>query len=126
MFFTVYLGYHKSKQLGTIKNNFSKKAYQTNLNVKIRLWRFRHTVYSFVRSAGLPILIIIIGFSIVSINNRQYKKWDGVSSSIKPAHLSQYYLGLYGPLYNNGLSNKEVVKQVEENLQIAFDISAHY
>ena len=126
MFFTVYLGFHKSKQLAAIKNNFSKKAYQTNLTVKIRLWRFRHAIYSMVRQTGLPILILIIGFSIISVKNQQYKKWDGVNTEVKPAHLSQYYLGIYSPLYNNGLSNSDEIKKVEKKLNVAFDISSHY
>lgn len=126
MFFTIYLGFHKSKQLDAIKNNFSKKAYQTNLNVKIRLWKFRHAIYSLVRRTGLPMLILIIGFSIISINSQQHKKWDGVGTHVKPAHLSERYLGIYNPVYNNGLSNSEKVKQIEQKLNIAFDISAHY
>lgn len=126
MFFTVYLGFHKSQQINAIKNNFSKKAYQTNLNVKIRLWRFRHTIYSLVRRTGLPLVILITAFSIFSINNQQYKKWDGVSTHAKPAHLSQYYLGIYSPLYNNGLSNGNEISKIERKLNIAFDISAYY
>lgn len=126
MFFTIYLGFHKSRQLATIKNNFSKKAYQTNLSVKVQLWRFRHTVYSLVRRTGMPLLLLILCFSLISINKQQYRKWDGVNSNVNPAHLSEHYLGIYNPLYNNGLSNIEEIIKVEQQLNIAFDISAHY
>lgn len=126
MFFTIYLGFHKSSQLAAIKNNFSKKAYQTNLNVKVQLWRFRHAIYSLVRQTGMPLLLLIMCFSLISINKQQYRKWDGVDSNVKPAHLSQRYLGIYNPLYNNGFSNAEEIKKVEQKLNIAFDISAHY
>lgn len=126
MFFTIYLGFHKSKQLVNIRNNFSKRAYQTNLNVKIRLWKFRHSIYSLVRHTGLTILILIISFSLMSIHTQQRQKWSGVRSNIKPAHLSQYYLGIYNPFYNNGISPSKEIKKVEKKLNTAFDISAHY
>ncbi len=126
MLFSVYLARHEVKRYDRDSLNLLRASYRDiKFSIKLWFWKARHFLYDISRRFAVPILIGALLLSGGLLKYHQYMQWEGVKAD-KQYSLKPNYTGIFLPTENNGLSNIEAIKSIEESQQTHFDIHSFY
>ncbi|WP_224483747.1 glycosyltransferase [Robertkochia aurantiaca] len=126
MFFTIYLGSHRSRNIEMFEEGLSKKWYAAKHAAKVRFYHFRHGLYRVARKTALPLMIFSCVISALLVYQMNYLRWEGVTPRNPLPRLPVKSLGIYHPSLINGPSDMASVDRVEKALKLKFDIISHY
>ena len=125
MFFSVYLASKVTNRNKILRTTLEQQTINKLKAFKAGIIRFWDYVFQFVRLLALPLLFLSIYISYSSLMSMEKSNWDNIAS-IEIIKKDVKYLGVFYPSMDNGISDLDKIKQLEQKNDLKFQIVSVY
>lgn len=125
MLFGIYLSARVTNQNKILSSNLKIQTIKHLWKIKTNMRKSFHAAFSVTRKAALPLLVVVLGFSLGFKDETSDERWENVSA-LYHSKASDNYLGIYHPVRDEGLIDIEEINALEARKNINFDIISFY
>lgn len=125
MFFGIYLSIKVTNQNKILRNNLRSKTVSKLGEVRDAFYGIANLAFSLTRITALPLLLLALVLASGFKHNSDLSKWNQVKayySGRKNSELS----GIFAPGKPSGLSDLNMISQIESKQNVDFDIISFY
>jgi cellulose synthase/poly-beta-1,6-N-acetylglucosamine synthase-like glycosyltransferase len=125
MFFSIFLATSKTNKNNILRTGLPRDAVTRLVGVKSSYRRLTDMIFRITRPVALPVLIGVLICSFYFQYRYQQSKWENIPKhDIREQQAT--YLGIFYPLENDGLSNLDSIRTLENRLNARFDLVSMY
>lgn len=125
MFFSFYLASSTTNRNKILRNNLKEAAINKLSFVKKGLRRVANGIFILVRPLALPLLILGVLLSILSLRTMKRNQWENIKPNYKEVKDFRY-MGIFEPKKDNGLSSLPVVDSLQNASGLNFNLASFY
>lgn len=125
MFFSIYLSVRLTNRNKILRTNLRQGTVGILTKIKRKLRSISNGIFKRTRPVALPFLIITVLAAVFWMRTLDRNAWENVNSDATDQN-SFAYLGVFNPSDDNGLSDLNEIGQLQEKLDVDFQILSFY
>ncbi len=125
MLFSLYLASRITNKNEILRNSLKRDVIDFLKIIKGKVIDGSDYVFRFTRIIALPLVCFAVFISLYAVNSLEEKQWNAIKP--EPVEIEEYlYKGIFYPSQNNGLSNLDLIDNVEIKNNVNFDMVSFY
>ncbi|MDF4221119.1 glycosyltransferase [Maribacter sp. M208] len=125
MLFSLYLASRITNKNEILRNSLKRDVIDFLKIIKGKIIDGSDYVFRFTRIIALPLVCFAVFISLYAVNSLEEKQWNAIKP--EPVEIEEYlYKGIFYPSQNNGLSNLDLIDNVEIKNNVNFDMVSFY
>ncbi|WP_285651690.1 glycosyltransferase family 2 protein [Allomuricauda sp. NBRC 101325] len=125
MLFSLYLATRVTNKNHILRSSLTRNVVDFLVAFKQKVILISDYIFRFTRTLVLPLAILALTVSNLSIDKLNKNKWENIEAPIIEIQ-DHLYKGIFLPTGENGLSDVKAVDSIEKNSDVKFDMVSYY